>query len=118
MSTSLHFKISFTELRELLSDLLKSIPLILKSKLLVDLSDKTQAKIVAVMIAVLAQLISSNISEKTDTIKPHEYPGGSDYVDFKYKVQLYLTTNNSKFKTGKNKILFTLLYLKGGYVTV
>ena len=81
----------------------------------VDLSDEAQAKIAAIVAAVLAQSNSSSTSGKTDTAKPHEYSGGRDYVDFRREVRLYLTANDGKLKTSKDKILFTLSYLKGGH---
>ena len=79
-----------------------------------DLSDEAQAKIAAIVKAVLAGT-SSLGSGRADTAKPREYSGGADYVDFRREVCIYLSANDGKLQSSKDKILFTLSYLKGGH---
>ncbi|KAL5485547.1 hypothetical protein ACEPAI_8190 [Sanghuangporus weigelae] len=53
-------------------------------------------------------------SEKIGTAKPQEYQRGNNYPDFKQEIRLFIQLYPSKFKLDNDKIIFTLLYLKGG----
>lgn len=82
--------------------------------LLVDLSEEAQAQIAATVAMALKMLrMGSSFSGKTDTAKPRKYSGDADYVNFRCEVRLYIAANESKLKSSKDKILFTLMYLEG-----
>ena len=82
----------------------------------VDLSEEAQRQIAATVATAIKMLgMGGSSSGKTDTAKPRKYSGGADYVDFRREVRLYIAANESKLKSSKDKILFTLTYLEGGH---
>ena len=52
--------------------------------------------------------------ERVTIARSWEYKRGSDNVNFKQEIKLYIEANSIEFKTAKVKILFVLLFLKEG----
>ena len=66
--------------------------------------------------ATMCNLPTANPEKITATLR--EYKGGKDYQDFKRECLLYILANKRVFPSYKKKILFVLLYLKEGTITV
>lgn len=84
-----------------------------------QLTPEQQAIVTAVTAAFAAAGLGQpppapSVRTKPATAKPREYDGGSDYVDFKREVILYITANVRDFPTDEACILFTISYLKSG----